>query len=567
MAEHIINDDWVLKRVSKGSSSFNDWIQGLVSQIQKSIDTKYPEDSEEFKEGQKGLTELVDLELKLEQGKKSLSKASEKIQGLGAIGNYISSITSNLGTKISQQLQNVTGGSEYIGSNGLKIDFLTGKRKSLASALHDVAVEKGIKSEGILYLIKSLPDFESFLYSTSAGKFYRDHTEHQLRVAVLGDFLLEQDFGVGTLVKHIADLSEIDESDLKNNLWWTMGLLHDIGYPLQKMTESINYSLLNQILKCYPMLDLEVVPFEITLSMKEKKQKEYLSFLEEGLSKEAIKLIRLGAGIDFNSVPVPKSQLFTSNPNGHSEFKYESPVNLDHGVIGALAILKGLGTPEEIRENKDENAGFIKAAQAIALHNFKNKLPDYTFDHNPLAFLLVLVDELQEWGRPIPLQIRDSYFTTELKKITLLDEIKLTIDEVQWLMEYRKIDAKKLTNFQFQLFCQGKNKALGRLSKGKEFPETRIVIQDYEMTEQPNEMTPEKSLESLTSQVVHKESKKSLSHRRKTKERLKQKIKEGNKEEQAIAINKLRELSITNDSKNDKPRKIEQLLAEFYIVI
>lgn len=507
------------------------------------------------------------MDLRLEEGKKSLVKASERIQGLGAIGNYINSIASNLGAKMSQQLQNLSIGTEFSGSDGLKIYFLTGKRKSLASALHDVAVEKGIKSERILYLIKSLPDFESFLYSTSAGKFYRDHTEHQLRVAVLGDFLLEQDLGAGTLVKYIADLSEIDESALKNNLWWTLGLLHDIGYPLQKMTKSINYSLLNQILKCYPMLDLEAVPFEITLSMNDKKHREYLSFLEDGLTKEARKLIRQGAGLDYDSSPVPKSQLFLSNPNRHSKFDYESPVNLDHGVLGALAILKGLGTPEEIRENKDENAGFIKAAQAIALHNFKDKLPDYTFDTNPLAFLLVLVDELQEWGRPIPLQIRDSYFTTELKKITLLDEIKLTIDEVQWLMEYRKMDAKKLTDFQFQLFCQSKNETLSQLSKGKEFPETRIVIQDYEMIEQPNEITSEKSLENLTSQVVHKESKRSQSNKRKMEENLKQKIKEGNKEEKAIAINKLLELKKTKETRTEKPRTIEQLLAEFYIAI
>ncbi len=38
MVEYIINDDWVLKRVSKDSSSFNNWVQGLVAQIQKSID-------------------------------------------------------------------------------------------------------------------------------------------------------------------------------------------------------------------------------------------------------------------------------------------------------------------------------------------------------------------------------------------------------------------------------------------------------------------------------------------------------------------------------------------------
>ena len=564
MAEYIINDDWILKRASNDSSSFSSWVTGLINQIQKEIDEKRPEFSDEFRESQKDLPDLVDMELKIQEAKKSISKYSDKIEGLGSIGHYLTNLTSNIGDRIAQELKNSTANVEIFGEEGLEIDFITGKRKSLASALHDVAKERGIKSEGILYLIKSLPDFESFLYSTSAGKFYRDHTEHQLRVAVLGDFLLEQDFGAGTLVKHIADLSEIDESSIKSNLWWTMGLLHDIGYPLQKMTKAVNYSLLNQILKCYPMLDLEVVPFEITLSMKEKKQKEYLSILEKGLSKEAKLLIRKGAGIEFDSVPIPRTHQFSSSHNGHPEFRFDSPVQLDHGVIGALALLKGLGSPEEIQENIDENSGLIRAAQAIALHNFKGQLTDYTFDNNPLAFLLVMIDELQEWGRPISLQVRDSYFTTELKKITLLDEVKLTIDDSQWLMEYRKMEAKKLTNFQFQFFCDAKNQAFSRLSRGLEFPKTRIVIQDYEIEKSSDKLV-ERSLDDLTKLMVLDENKKDTVE---TRKQLKMKIKKGNEKEKADAYKKLQELSTKSTRAKDKTSKtIERLLAEFYIVI
>ncbi|MHA1505373.1 MAG: hypothetical protein ACTSPT_09305, partial [Candidatus Heimdallarchaeota archaeon] len=260
------------------------------------------------------------------------------------------------------------------------IDFIRGKRKSLASALYDVAKERGITNEGILYLIQSLPDFESFLYGTSAGKFYRDHTEHQLRVAVLGDFLLEQDVGNGQLLGIISELSGLDKDNLKNEVWWMMGLIHDIGYPLQKMTASINYSILNQILKCYPALDLEVIPLEISLAQKNTNQMEYLSFIEEGLSKEAIILIRNGAGLNHKTFPVPKVESFYGTESGHEEFKYNNPIKLDHGVIGALTILRSLGSPEEIKEKKDDYIGYIKAAQAIALHNFKDQIKDFNFD-------------------------------------------------------------------------------------------------------------------------------------------------------------------------------------------
>lgn len=101
------------------------------------------------------------------------------------------------------------------------------------------------------------------------------------------------------------------------------------------------------------------------------------------------------------------------------------------------------------------------------------------FDENPLAFLLVLIDEMQEWGRPIPLQIRDSYFTTELKKVALLDEVLLTIDEFTWLMQYKNTDAKKLVKFDFVRACEDKEKAFFRLDRGSTFQETLILLQDY----------------------------------------------------------------------------------------
>ncbi len=117
------------------------------------------------------------------------------------------------------------------GKFDFELEFITVKRRSLSSTLYDVAKERGIDKEGILYLIRTLPDLESFLYSTSVRKYYRDHTEHQLRVAVLGDFLLEQDFGAGSLLSIISDLTELGKPRLKEKIWWVTGLLHDMGIP------------------------------------------------------------------------------------------------------------------------------------------------------------------------------------------------------------------------------------------------------------------------------------------------------------------------------------------------
>jgi len=544
-----INDQWVLNRVSKESSSFKNWVEGIIKIVQKELE----EDEralEQFKKSKKELPDLVSIEEKIKKAQEALNSNAIRF---GSLSGFISKLTKNIQTIVSEKLGCLSDSYD----TDLSIDFLTGKRKNLADSLYDVAQERGINSSGILFLIKSLPDLESFLYSTSAGKFYRDHTEHQLRVAVLGDFILEQDFGNGQLLNIISELAELDKAHLKDKIWWVMGLLHDIGYPLQKMSTSINYALLNQILKCYPMLDLQFTPFEISLTKEKSEQIKYLKILEEGLSKKAKELIRAGSGLYLEEFPKPKVQTsIASSIEGHQVYKYLNPIGLDHGVIGGLSLLRSLGTPEELQEQKEEYTGYLKAAQAIALHNFKDPLPEFTFDNNPLAFLLVLIDEMQEWGRPIPIQIRESFFTTELKKITLLDEIVLSVEEAQWLMSYRNMRAKELSNFQFQLFCDSKRNAFTRVNKGKSFLEQRIVLQDYEVATNGLEM--KKALRELLAEQRE-------AARSKKKKKSKAKV--------------IKTFNLSKEKEREQPTKHslfgdvyqgktkERLLAEFYIVI
>lgn len=305
------------------SSTFAQWFTDLMGTVEKSLEVVDLEIAEKLKK-KRDLGGLKDLNGQLRKADEKLTEVKEKILGLGSMGNFIATLTTDI-------VRMGLNGSFKTKKN-IDIDFITGKRKSLSSALYDVTKERGIDSEGILYLIGSLPDLESFFYSTSVRKYYRDHTEHQLRVAVLGDFLLEQPLEQGNLLTTVAEVLEIDKQLLKDKIWRVTGLIHDIGYPLSKMTTAINWSLLNQILKCYPQLDVEVVPMEVTLSWKGKSQEAYLTLLEEGLSKEAREQIRSGAGFNHEKVPVPPPQVFLGGEKGHPEFKFQSSVALDHGL-------------------------------------------------------------------------------------------------------------------------------------------------------------------------------------------------------------------------------------------
>ncbi|MFX1314565.1 MAG: hypothetical protein ACFE9T_01785 [Promethearchaeota archaeon] len=475
MPDYKINDKWITDRISSQSNSFNQWFSDLMSSIETMFNEFPPEALEELKKN-KHFKSVRDI-------KKELTEAQKELESLGSLGKIFSGIGSMglnwIKRPIEEELKKVTQKTK-VDDFGFDLDMILGKKKNLSSALYDVSKERGIESEGLLYLIRALPDLEAFLYSTSVKKYYRDHTEHALRVAVLGDFLLEQDLGQGSLDTLISELMDLDKKILKEKIWWIVGLLHDIGYPLGKMTTAVNYSLINQLLKCYPTLDLEFIPFEISLTWK-GKQEEYLKIIEEGLSKEAKSLVREGAGFYHPDISSQDLQIFIKQPKGHPEYQFKSSVKLDHGVISALSLLNGLGTPEEIKSN-DEYNGYIKAAKAIALHNFKAKLKDYIFDKQPLAFFLMLIDELQEWGRPIPIQVRDTYFTTELKKVTLLDELLLSLDEFSWLMQFKNQQAKDLMQFNFNIFSNEKKKSFGRLNSGKNFPETTINLQDVKIS-------------------------------------------------------------------------------------
>lgn len=463
MTDYQINDKWILDRVSSQSNSFSGWMADIL----KVVEQINPEAYEDLKKD-KDFASLKDLD--------------KELASLGRFGKFVNKIGAKTSNWVIKKVEKELKESVADIDLDLDIDLITGKRKDLSSALYDVSKERGVESKGLLYLIKALPDLEAFLYSTSAKKYYRDHTEHALRVAVLGDFLLEQDLGQGSIGGIISDLTNIDKAFLKDKIWWITGLIHDIGYPLGKMTTAVNYSLVNQLLKCYPTLDLEFIPFEISLSWK-GNQEEYLKILEEGLSKEARALIRKGVSYDnVNALP-HKSHVYLRNEKGHSEFNYRSNISLDHGIISALSLLNGLGTPEELKRN-DEFKDYILAAKAIALHNFKAQLKEYTFDNHPLGFFLMLIDELQEWGRPIPIQVRDTYFTTELKKVTLLDEVELNIDEFSWLFQFKNQKAKNLMKFDFNRFSSEKQKSFGRLNRGESFSETTINFQDIKINKE-----------------------------------------------------------------------------------
>ena len=448
----IINDSWVLSRAGHFSNSFSNFLSTFA--------LKMPD--EERKKVEKELDEVPE---KLEKALKTLNSLDTRELKVPVwVRPFVSKIMQQVSQTVTSELSQV---ADQLFGAGIF---------SLSKALYDVAKERGIRNERILYLVKMLPEFEALMYFLNVRKFYRDHCAHQLRVAVLGDFLLDLRSDAGGIEGIIKDKLDLSSEEVRN-AWWFAGLLHDTGIPLAKLCTAVNWALLNEILRCYPSLDIRASPMLINLSSSDLQNQDYLSVLTGGLPDPWRQMMKRGLGV---REPSEKTVRFKAGYSTRQQYQPKD-LQIDHGVVGAVNLLRTLGTPDRLSKNLPEDKPLIEAARAISVHNFKDMLGNVPFEEFPLAFLLVFCDELQEWSRPVPVPVEDTYFTTSLEKIALLDEIFYARPDELWDLPYTNVQAKKLAKFDFKKLCKDKAVVLDALDCTEQFPESEIQLRNIEI--------------------------------------------------------------------------------------
>jgi hypothetical protein len=434
----VIDDSWVLNRTGHFSPSFSSFLLQIAPDMP-------------------------------EKNKKELQKVDRILgpHGVDELGipEWVKPFASKILQKVSQRVSSkMAKVADKLFSTGIF---------SLSDALYDVAKERGIKSEAVLRLVKMLPEFEALMYYLNVRKYYRDHCAHQLRVAILGDYLLDLESDAGRMEGLIKEKLDFSSEELRT-AWWFAGLLHDTGIPLAKLCTAVNWSLLNEILRCYTSLDIEASPMSISLSGGKLKNREYLSVLMGDMPQRWQQVLENGLGIRENQ---GETMFFNAGFSSSNEYQPKD-LRVDHGVVGAVNLLRTVGTPERLRKNLPEDRPLIEAARAIAVHNFKKELGNVPFEDYPLAFLLILTDELQEWSRPIPVPIKETYFTTSLEKATLLDEIFYEESDELWDVPYTNMQAKKIAGFDFDRLCRDKKECLGILDCTEAFPESQVQLRN-----------------------------------------------------------------------------------------
>lgn len=208
---------------------------------------------------------------------------------------------------------------------------------------------------------------QAVLYTVS--EHYRDHLHHVLEVCLLGLFFMNlRPSSHSTLFfasrmktkeavfKTTYDGKKIESQTLRN--WIVTSLLHDVGYAL-KLIE-------------YPV--------------------SHLAFFQETTSETFWNEMDK----TFNTVQKEQGKHCCDRMKQYTGLILpDDTKSVDHGVLSAMVIASHLNKVHQ-KEWIDDMRWAIDAA---ALHNILKE--PIIFNQRPMAFLLHLCDNLQEWNRPL----------------------------------------------------------------------------------------------------------------------------------------------------------------------
>lgn len=261
---------------------------------------------------------------------------------------------------------------------------------SYKNLLHELSVKYRTKIEDdydiALELIKSLwkekgleyPEFQKgFEPVLLLNPRYRDHFLHQFHVFLLGCYIIDKLYKDKTILTFKDNFNNSIE-----DIWLFASTYHDYNYNIQ---------IYDSWIKTF---------FEKTLFLKVNPS--HLK-LDECYVKEDY-MFKTKELCDSFGLNIDKTTLL---------FFYEKIIDHpNHGLLGALSLLKLF---DQSPKSKIKKEGLIHGAKAIALHDediwnhfsgknssaFSQKkfLEKLEFKNDPLSFLLIFCDTIQEWGR------------------------------------------------------------------------------------------------------------------------------------------------------------------------
>jgi hypothetical protein len=344
-------------------------------------------------------------------------------------------------------------------------------------ALHSLWVEKYEKQE-VYRRFEIYQEFEKILFKDPR---YRDHFIHQFQVFLLGITIIDKHYDA---IK--KSYSRIFKNISGKNIdfgWLLAATFHDIGYLIQQFDKW-----LNAFFKEF--LNIQDLPIALDLGKL---------FLIRNFQEYIDKLTSLYRTLYQNDSI--KDWIYDGPHQFDNNFRKLLTTKLvedrNHGIISSLILLDRIensryaGDIEEYK-NTTFSSVVIPAGLSIALHDkaiFQSEnLNVIDFQKDPLSFILIYSDTIQEWGRPITHVMGDGpeYYPS-------LSHFQITSSRVSATLTYKKIQRhpERENKTTFELKDEEIQKVLGRL-KSKN-PIFEIALQSLD----PNYPFPERTYKSL----------------------------------------------------------------------
>ena len=327
---------------------------------------------------------------------------------------------------------------------------ITSENKSDGARITDSSIVS--EPNTLLDLIKIMKKYEE-----NTGELIekqRDHFIHSVNVFLLGLAIYSQNrnyrdmFQAYVLDSPYEKYYKTGDGEFSHEeflyRWGVASLFHDIGYPVEIIGKQLNKFINDSVKSISGTYGADTAidfkdfnDFNTIVKMDPDFADKYTSVYPRAKFLNMFKPTDIMAqkiSIDFPGVNV--NQL-VRHLDSFVDIMGESGF-IDHGFFSAILVLNSYGY---LIQKYAKNHDFffypiVDSATAILLHNYyRNVLQKKPFNlpalhprDSPIAFLLILCDELQEWNRQ-PFGIKD-------KKRSHVNELVLDIDNTRLDVEY-----------------------------------------------------------------------------------------------------------------------------------
>ena len=240
--------------------------------------------------------------------------------------------------------------------------------------------------------------FESMLYG--GGKYYRDHVVHVFRVWLLGlNCLLENQ---SDYLERITIQKNVEVNNLeKLSIWSMIALTHDLGYPLEKAQGIIEKT--KSMMKTF--VSNPTISMDLSFNGIQTNMNDYVVRFIRSKMRECKPLCVQNRE---NQEENQEEKHYVARLQPKYYYKFEKSLEgYKHGILSATIIYKlfiyflesDFSINEDYEFNEEEARQFYIRREILRTISSHTCHDVYHLDMMNFSFLLIMMDDAQEWGR------------------------------------------------------------------------------------------------------------------------------------------------------------------------